>query len=52
MPKDSLARFGDSLWKISKSFQRRKIKKQPYGCEWHKNLSENEKQKLVDYRKR
>ena len=32
------------------SKERKKEKKQ-YLCEWHKNLSENEKQKLVEYRK-
>ena len=30
------------------SKERKKEKKQ-YVCEWHKNLSENEKQKLVEY---
>ena len=38
------------MQKISKSFWRRK-KKQLYGREHYKNLSEDEKQKLVEYRK-
>ena len=40
------------LWKISKSFQRIKRKKTQYGCERYKNLPKNEKQKLVQYRKK
>ena len=36
---------------ISKSFKEEKEKKQQYGCERYKNLSEDEKQKLVEYRK-
>ena len=40
-----------SSWKISKSFSRRKGKKQ-YGCESYENLSEDEKQKLAEYRKK
>ena len=39
------------MWKISKSFQRRKIKKQQYDREPYKNLSEDEKQKLVSIEK-
>ena len=39
-------------WKIWKSYWRRKKQKQEYGHEWYKNLSETEKQRLVEYRKR
>ena len=35
-----------------KSFQRIKRKKTQYGCERYKNLPKNEKQKLVQYRKK
>ena len=36
-----------------KIFQKKKKnKKQQYGCEDYKNLSEDEKQKLVEYRKK
>ena len=42
--------YKKSSQKISKSFYRRK-KKWQYGCEHYKNLSEDEKQKLVEYRK-
>ena len=41
-----------SSWKIPKSFYRWKRKKWQYGCECYKNLSEDEKQKLIDYRKK
>ena len=38
--------------KITKSFQKKKKeKKQQYGCECYKNLSEDEKQNLVEYGK-
>ena len=59
MSKDSLAKYyQDSkervpkMWKISKSFQRRKEKKQQFGREQYKNLSEDQKHKLVEYRKK
>ena len=32
--------------------QKKKNKKREYGCERYKNLSEDEQQKLVEYRKR
>ena len=32
--------------------KKKKGKKQEYGCERYKNLSEDEKQKLVEYRKK
>ena len=32
--------------------KKKKKKKQQYGCERYKNLSEDEKQKLVEYRKK
>ena len=32
--------------------KKKKKKKQQYGCENYKNLSEDEKQKLVEYRKK
>ena len=38
--------------KISKSFSKRKRKKQQYGQDCYKNLSKDEKQKLVEYRKK
>ena len=38
-------------WKVSKSFWRRKNKKQENGREHYENLSKGEKQKLVEYRK-
>ena len=38
--------YKKSLWKI------RKEKKQQYGHECYKNLSEKEKKKLVEYRKK
>ena len=40
------------FWKILKSFYRRKKKKKrQYGYERYKNLSEDEEQELVKYRK-
>ena len=39
-----------SLWKISKS-KEEKGKEQQYGRERYKNLPEDEKQKLVEYKK-
>ena len=41
-----------SLWEISKYFQRRKRKKLKYSRERNKNLSEDEKQNLTEYRKK
>ena len=41
-----------TLWKLSKYFLRRKERKQLYDCERYKNLPEDEKQKLVEYRKK
>ena len=42
--------------KASKKYQNLSIieneKKQQYSCEYYKNLSDNEKQKLVEYRKK
>ena len=38
--------------KISKSFSKSKRKKQQYGQDCYKNLSKDEKQKLVEYRKK
>ena len=32
--------------------KKKKVKKQQYGHERYKNLSEGEKQKLIDYRKK
>ena len=34
-----------------KDIKIKKEEKQQYGCECYKNLSEDEKQKLVEYRK-
>ena len=45
--------FKKNLLKNNKIFLKKKKKtKQQYGSERYKNISENEKQKLVDYRKR
>ena len=33
-------------------FKEEKLKKQQYGCESYKNLLEDDKQKLVEYRKK
>ena len=38
-------------WKITKSFKRRKRKKQQYEHEWHKNFQEDEKCRIVEYKK-
>ena len=40
------------LVKDIKVFLKKKIKKQQNGCEQYKNLPENKKQKLVEYRKK
>ena len=46
-------RLKKSVVKGIKIFQKKKKnKKQQYGCEDYKNLSEDEKQKLVEYRKK
>ena len=39
------------LVKDIKVFIKKKKKKQQYGCKGYKNLSEDEKQKLLEYRK-
>ena len=40
-------------WMVSESFQKRnKNRKRKHGCKQYKNLSEIEKQKPVDYRKK
>ena len=41
-----------SLVKGIKNFLKKKNKKREYGHEQDKNISEDEKQKLVEYRKR
>ena len=41
-----------SLWKTSKSFEKRKRKKATILLRTLQNLSEDEKQKLVEYRKK
>ena len=41
-----------SLWKLSKYLWRTKRKKQQYGREHYENRSEDERQKLVEYRKK
>ena len=47
--------YKKSLWKIPKSLQRKKKKawerSERYGFERYKNLSEDEKQKLLEYTK-
>ena len=45
-------RLQKCLMKTSKSFWRLQRKKWQYGCEQYKNLSENEKQRLTEYRKK
>ena len=40
------------LVKDIKDFLKKKKKKQQYGCEKYKTLSEDEKQTLVEYRKK
>ena len=40
------------MQKIAKPFWRREGKKKHYGCEQYKNLLEDKKQKLVEYRKK
>ena len=35
--------YKKGLWKISNLSKKEKEKKQQYGCEWHKNLPEDEK---------
>ena len=44
--------YKNQLLKDTKIFLRRKLKKPQYGCERYKNLSEDEKQELVEYRKK
>ena len=44
--------YKKSLWKLSKYLWRTKRKKQQYGREHYENRSEDEKQKLVEYRKK
>lgn len=40
-------------WKVSESFQKRnENRKRKHGCKQYKNLSQIEKQKPVDYRKK
>ena len=59
MPKNLIAksyqknkkRLQKKLVKDIKIFLKKKKKKQQYGCERYKNLSEEKKQKLVEYRK-
>ena len=43
--------YKKSLWKICKIFLKKK-KKQQYGCECYKNLSEAKTNKLVEYREK
>ena len=60
MPKNLIAksyqknkkRLQKKLVKDIKIFLKKKKKKQQYGCERYKNLSEEKKQKLVEYRKK
>ena len=42
--------YNKDLWKISKFFQKKEKKKKQYGRGQYKNLPEDEKQRLVDYR--
>ena len=42
--------YKKDLWKISKFFQKKEKKKKQYGRWQYKNLPEDEKQRLVDYR--
>ena len=59
MPKNLIAksyqknkkRLQKKLVKDIKIFLKKQKKKQQYGCERYKNLSEEKKQKLVEYRK-
>ena len=43
--------YKKQLLKDTKIFLKRKVKKPQYGCERYKNLSEDEKQELVEHRK-
>ena len=40
------------MWKVSRSFWRRKTENEEYGDEQYKNFPEDEKQRLVEYRKK
>ena len=42
--------YKKDLWKISKFFQKKEKKKKQYRRGQYKNLPEDEKQRLVDYR--
>ena len=39
------------MWKISKSFSEEKEKQRQYGPDWYKNVPEDWKRDLVEYRK-
>ena len=49
MSKDSSAKYYQN---IKERYQKKNKKKRQYSCEWYKNLLEDEKQKLVEYRKK
>ena len=52
---ESKERLQKQLMKDIKIFlkkKKKKSKKQQYSCERYKNLSEDEKQKLIEYRKK
>ena len=53
MPKYSSANYHqNNIERLQKVFPKKKSKKRHYGHERYNNLSEDEKQKLVEYRKK
>ena len=51
LPEEEKNKNGQCSCELYKSFWRRKNKKRQYGCQRYKNHPDNEKQRLVEYKK-